>query len=763
MSHPASTTGRSDVDPEKATHPTPEILRRLNQIGAAINRVAPRGYVSVDTVSLKEVLRLIVDSIVDLVPDSTAALYVYDSREGRFDLSSQTLAGDPDSSASDDPPRPDGLGMRAIRRREPVFSYEEPDVPAGERGPQAGVRTIASYPLVVAHQPVGVLYVILRHAECLTSLEHLISEALASHAAMVIYQARRMSDTQRELARSEEAVDRLWHAGMLISSRLGLDETLEAILQMALDVTGAHHGIFRLVNEASTHLVARAIAGAPGRPQMGDLGIDGTSIMGWVAAHRQSLCIHDLDAAPWVQLYHPLDADLRMRSELAVPLVGAGGRLEGVLNLESPLVGAFDDQDRHLLQSLATQAVIAIQEARLLDALLEAAQLLLLAPPHDVLRRLVRQACDLLNASAGAIWLLEGEELVLQATTEGLHRGDRLPVSNSLTGQVILDGAPVTSDDVRQDARFFRPELAQRQAWTRALIVPLLASEGGEALGAFSVYGVVGEPGHFTESKWDEKVLTCLAHYATLALQNAEHQRVLRLAQERHAVAETFAAVGDVAANVLHHLNNKVGTIPVRVQAIQDKSGSALTGDPYLAANLVEIERSAREAMDAVRDSLTYLHPIHAAPVGVAECVRRALDGVALPDGVRVRLEPMDELPQVIASERSLTFVFTNLLENAAAAMAGTGEIIIRGESAGPWVEIEVADDGPGISEVYHERIFEFDAPEHGIWRGGKLGFGLWWVKTLMMRLGGTVRVESDGMHGTCFRLRLPRVEGDHA
>jgi C4-dicarboxylate-specific signal transduction histidine kinase len=40
--------------------------------------------------------------------------------------------------------------------------------------------------------------------------------------------------------------------------------------------------------------------------------------------------------------------------------------------------------------------------------------------------------------------------------------------------------------------------------------------------------------------------------------------------------------------------------------------------------------------------------------------------------------------------------------------------------------------------------------------KGAKLGFGLWWVKTLMTRLGGSVSVESDGEHGATFRLRLP-------
>ncbi len=254
-------------------------------------------------------------------------------------------------------------------------------------------------------------------------------------------------------------------------------------------------------------------------------------------------------------------------------------------------------------------------------------------------------------------------------------------------------------------------------------------------------------------------MLTCLAHYAALALQSAEHQRALRQAQERHAVAETFAAVGDVAANVLHHLNNKVGTIPVRIQGIQEKSQDVLSCDAYLVANLVEIERSAREAMDAVRDSLGYLRPIHSSPVTIAGCVAAALDDVHLPEGVRVTRGELEGLPQVVASQRSLVFVFTNLLENAMVAMQGQGTIRIDGQATGSWVELTVTDDGPGIPAELHERIFEFGLPAHTSSRNDKLGFGLWWVKSLLMRLGGSVCVESDGTHGTTFRLRLPQVE----
>jgi signal transduction histidine kinase/putative methionine-R-sulfoxide reductase with GAF domain len=581
-----------------------------------------------------------------------------------------------------------------------------------------------------------------------------------NQAAMAIYQARRVTDVQRDLARKEDELVRLRRAGLLISSRLCLEETLDAILQMALEVTDAPYGIFRLVDESGRSLVTRAVAGTHlDRPLVDALPVDESSIMGWVATHRQAACIHDLQAAPWVRIYRPLDAELRMRSELAVPLVGAGGRLEGVLNLESPAVGGFGEEDSHLLQALATQAVIAIQEVRLLDALQEVARLLLTRPGQEVLDRLVELACDLLNGAASAIWVLEGDRLALQVASAGYERGEHLPLHGSLAGQSILERAPVRADDVASDPRFCRPDLARAQGWSRALVVPLTAGDGGEPVGALSVYSVGSGPARFAESEWDEKVLTCLAHYAALAVQNEAHQRALREVEERHAVAETFAAVGDVAANVLHHLNNKVGTIPVRVQGIQDKCEPAVQGDAYLAANLAEIERSACEAMEAVRENLSHLHPIHPAPVDVCSCVAAALEAADPPGDVSVRVETLDGLPPVMAGERTLTLVFANLLENAAEAMGGKGRVTIRGGARDGWVEVAVADDGPGIPPELHERVFEFSYGR-GPARPGKLGFGLWWVRTLMMRLGGSIGIESETGRGTTFRLLLPRVEG---
>lgn len=764
-----------------AAHDEPlllEALARLNEIGSRINALTGS-----EDASAEAILQLIVESAIRVVPGSAAVLYTYDRRRGAFDPVSRVSAGEwPGTTAEerarieDDEPRADGLGARAIGRLRPVLSYEEPTLGIHPAKLAAGARVLACFPLVVAGAPIGVLYLYLREERRFTGLELLLLSVFVNQAAIALYHADQLRAVQRELARRADELARLRRAGLLISSRRRPQETLEAILQMALEVTGAQYGILRLVDRHHQLLITQAVAGERlDRPAVEALPLNATSITGWVARTRQPLNIADVQTGPWARLYYPLDYSLEMRSELAVPLIGAGGRLEGVLNLESPQVAAFSEQDSHLLQAFATQAVIAIQEARLVDALQEVAARLLVEPCQVVLERLVELACDLLNASASAIWTLRDDVLVLAAASRGATmlrpyyaRGDRLSLHGSLTGQAVLRRAAVISDDVRTDPRFEHPELARAHGWTRALIVPLTPTPdpGSEAprgeeepVGAFSVYGTAAAPQEFTASDWDKKVLGILAHYAALALQNATRQQALRAAQEARAVAETFAVMGDIASNLLHHLNNKVGTIPVRVEGIQDKCADVVRRNPYLAANLVAIEHAALEAMASVREQLALLRPITPAPVQVGECVALALERARLAPQIAVEIAGLDDLPPVAAHQESLVLALVNLLRNAANAMGGAGRIAISGTARPGWVELSVHDSGPGIRPEWHDRIFEFNFSGQPAGDRGNLGFGLWWVKTLMTRLGGSVSVENDASgRGATFHLRLPRV-----
>lgn len=537
-----------------------------------------------------------------------------------------------------------------------VGEWPEPPDAAGQP------PTHLTLPLGRSERPFGALTVGLPAGRALARGEELLLEALANVAATALAQAGAHLDSRRTLARKEDELTLLRRAGLLISSRTGLQDTLDTILQMALEVTGARYGIFRLVDRSHNALVMAAVGGADlGRPAVEALPINVTSVMGMVAKTRQPVMIDDVRRPPWSRIYYPLDHSLQMRSELAVPLLGAGGRLVGVLNLESQRIAAFDEADSHLLQSLASQAVIAIQQVRLLDAL------------------------------------------------------------RDTSARVLTQGA----EQVRGHLHALRDELLSG------------------------------------DDEWDRKVEAILAQYEHLARDNAERQEALREAREARAVAETFAAMGDVAANLLHHLNNQVGTIPPRVEGIQDKCADVLAASPYLAANLAEIERAALDAMQTVRERLGLLRPITPAPVSVAECLAEALGAARLPGNVTVLAsDQLAALPPVLAGREGLTLILLNLLDNAGEALGAAGRITVSGAAHGGVVELFVADDGPGIPPELQGRIFDFDFS--GRRRGGKahrLGFGLWWVKTLLTRLGGTITVESDGKSGTTFRIRLPKGE----
>ena len=474
-----------------------EALAILNEIGATVNQIGHDGMVSVETT-----LTLIVKSAIKVVPGASAVIYVYDVDQEKFINTSRVSAGSGDLPKMGDEPRENGLGMLAIARKKRVLSYEEKDVTIHPQRAKAGAKAMGCFPLIVSDRPVGVLYVYLQDNRPFSQLELLMLDNFVNQAAMAIYHAHNLERMERNLTRKEEELKRLRRAGLLISSRLRLEETLESILQMALEVTGAQYGIFRLLDKDGENLNTRAFAGEHlARPQVEALPLNSNSVMAWVARERQPVCISDLREESWSQIYYPLDAALEMRSELAVPLIGASGRLEGVLNLESPVVGTFNEEDSYLLQALATQAVITIQEVRLLDALEEVTHLLLTQPCQKVLAHLSELSCDLLDAATSSIWKLDGSDLILEAGSGGSRHGERIPVATSLAGAAIINRAPVVSEDIRVDKRFNRSDLAVDQNWSRALVVPLLPGDEGEPLGAFGVYSTSSRAGHFAESE----------------------------------------------------------------------------------------------------------------------------------------------------------------------------------------------------------------------------------------------------------------------
>lgn len=692
-----------------------------------------------------EILGLIVRSAVELVPGARMVIRLYDPLKGILDPQERAAAGTGSSPAGIQE-----LALKALEQKGPRLSWEWPDYPAGT-GPAA------CFPLLAGGERLGVLAASRDLQGPFRSIELAYLEHLAGLAGLALWRSRQAVLALQEQTQRERQLRRLRRAGMLISSRSSLKDTLDAILRMALEITDARFGIFRLVDPSGKFLVTQSFVGQGlEAPAVENLPIGETSVMGHVANQREPVVIPDLRASPWRDIYYPFDQKLEMRSEVAVPLIGASGRLEGVVNLESLEVNAFDKEDRYILQILATQAVVAIQEVRLLDALQDIAAMLYTHSLPLIHQELVERACDLLNVPISLIWLLENDRLVVKAVTDLALCDYATNLGDGPTSRAIRSGEPAALLELKPE----EIEVPGLTGAGSALIVPLAPGSERKPGGAFSVYTAPGDVRDFSQSDWDKRVLSILGHYATLAVQNASHLEALKLAEDQRATTETFAAIGDIAANLLHRLNNKVGTIPVRVEGIQDKCEALLESDPYLATNLAEIQRSAAEAMQVVRESLDHLRPIQLAPVSVAACVQEALASTHLPEAVQVETIGLDHLPAVQAGADRLSLVFANLLDNASDAMRGRGIIRILGAAQGEWVEVRVSDTGPGIQTELHERIFEFSYSTRTA-HPGKLGFGLWWVKSWVTRFGGRVAIESSGHEGTTFILSLPLAGGE--
>ncbi|MFN2151524.1 MAG: GAF domain-containing protein, partial [Anaerolineales bacterium] len=385
------------------------ILSRLNQIGAAINHCE-----SGDLSNLGDTLHLIVESASEVVPGSSAVIYTYDEKRKAFNIESRVASERHDNSRPDDAPRSDGMGARAIATKMRILSYEMPDSEINPAKADQGAKAVACYPLMVADEILGALYVYLHEPRAFSELELLMLDNFVNLTAMTLSTAQRITLAQQEQARKERELRRIRRAGRLISSHTSFNDTLDAILRMALEVTDAKYGIFRLVNKSGTHLDTYAFIGQrEGKPATESLPIDENSITGSVAVRREPLIVADVTQEPWNRIYYPFDRELPMRSELAVPLIGASGRLEGVLNMESPQTNAFSKQDRYIMQILATQAVTAIQEVRLLNMLQEITALLLTQPLQIVHQNLVDKTRELLNAPCSLLWLCEEDQLVV--------------------------------------------------------------------------------------------------------------------------------------------------------------------------------------------------------------------------------------------------------------------------------------------------------------------------------------------------------------
>ena len=217
-------------------------------------------------------------------------------------------------------------------------------------------RANLAVPLIVANEVAGVINVESEHRNAFTEAHEKLLTVLASQAALAILAVRARGRLHHRI----DQLDALYRISQLASGQGDLDETLQAILQVAEELMPEDHVAILLIGETGKSLVVRAARGYPRDVDLLRIPI-GKGITGRCAATGKVVLAHDLD----------LEADYipgveGARSEIALPLK-VEGRVIGVLNAETSTSKAYSEDHVGPLRVIAQQAAVVIRSAQLND------------------------------------------------------------------------------------------------------------------------------------------------------------------------------------------------------------------------------------------------------------------------------------------------------------------------------------------------------------------------------------------------------------
>jgi signal transduction histidine kinase len=498
-----------------------------------------------------------------------------------------------------------------------------------------------------------------------------------------------------------------------------------------------------------------------------------TGIAGVVASQRPLLIERLADADDEGVAPYPGRDDaaraLQAYSVLCVPMI-VGGRAIGAMTWLTR-ARALDVRDQQLAGQVARAVAASLENARLYEAQLASARrvgklyelvvaLSSARTPEDVASATARLATDAVGALSSMIWMraADGSLRATGSSAPPDWTAERmvLPAEGSLpahrvmtTGKPIFVETPADYERVASSA-FVRAQQSGRLNAFAAL--PL--GVGGETAGVLAL-AFRGEH-HF-----DLDECTFLAAIARSCEQALERSQLYANEAAARADAESASRAKDEFLAMLgHELRNPLAPIVtaldlmrlrgiaegMRERAIIERQVQHLT---RLVDDLLDISRITRGKIELRRTTDELIAAVEPAIDAIGPLVLQH----------RHQLEvdiPSTGLP-VDADPARLSQIVRNLLTNAVKFTPAGGRIAISARTAGDRVEIEVRDNGRGISAELLPRVFEpFIQGAQGADRsGGGLGLGLAIVKSLVELHGGTVEMASDP-RGTRVTVRLP-------
>jgi two-component system nitrogen regulation sensor histidine kinase GlnL len=230
---------------------------------------------------------------------------------------------------------------------------------------------------------------------------------------------------------------------------------------------------------------------------------------------------------------------------------------------------------------------------------------------------------------------------------------------------------------------------------------------------------------------------------------------------------ETLAALGRMAVGLAHEIRNPLGAIRGAVQLMQRELGDEARWGEYTEVLLKEVNRVNR----IIEMLLDLGRPVtlRAVPLNVHQLLERVallLEEMAARRKVQIVRRYDPSLPPILADEDRIVQVFHNLVRNAIEAMPGGGRLTLvtrlsmnplfakvdLGQGQKSLAEIQIADEGQGISEATRDKLFTpfFTTKDRG------LGLGLALCHRIVDEHKGAIQVTSEPGRGTAVSCFLP-------
>ena len=620
-----------------------------------------------------------------------------------------------------------------------IISDIENDPRYDAEGRSDGTRSSVAAPISAGGKIIGALRSQSARANAFDEVDGVALQALAQEMGIAIENARLFQEQQERADFFREVAE----LSSSMSSTLDLDDALSRIVRTIRDAFDCYHVGIGLIEGGD--VIYKFGAGAPSdnpsfRFDPARLKVGSEGLTGWVAKTGEPILAPDVSRdSRYVAMRH-----LNTKSELVIP-IRAKGEVIGVLDLQSDRLNAFDEADLITIQSLANEAGISIENARLFEAerrrnermavinavALNVSAVLTLG---ELLPHVVQLARETFGYHAVGVFLVDEaeREVVLEALDSGDDsvpaRGTRMAVGGEgIVGHVAGSGLPWITGDVSNDP--FYSNLSVESSKTGSeLAMPI--KQGDLVVGVLDFHSERADA--FDDT--DMLIAQTLANQLAVAIENArifDETRDLAVLEERNRMAR------EIHDTLAQGFTGIVIQLEAGEQAIESDM-EALRGHVGMAKSL------ARECLAEARRSVWNLLPqaLEENPLDViiqTEVERfgqtsKAAAGFTLL-GMRRQLPAVTQAALMRICQESLSNI---------GKYANADSVDVTLDFALDTVTLTVEDDGAG-----------FDPDAVRIEEGGG-GFGIIGMRQRARLLRGDVTITSAPGEGAKVEARIP-------